>query len=160
MKVGVGDSSLSVLINVDGGGSMYSRPNFAMVTEDEVLPNGTIERIFFPEGVNLRPYILNKTNKVLKIDDISPQFTGFNTSIGGGIVGLTTFSLKNNGNALFYREFDGAVEQNFNLSNDRFTFENHNFQSGQELKYVTKDILRTAVGTATVSYTHLRAHET
>ena len=149
MKVGVGDSSLSVLINVDGGGSMYSRPNFAMVTEDEILPNGTIERIFFPEGVNLRPYILNKTNKVLKIDDISPQFTGFNTTTGGGIVGLTTFSLKNNGDALFYREFDGAVEQNFNLSNDRFTFENHNFQSGQELKYVTKDVIRQAVGTAT-----------
>ena len=149
MKVGVGDSSLSVLINVDGGGSMYGRFNFAMVTEDEILPNGTIERIFFPEGVNLRPYILNKTNKVLKIDNISSQFTGITSSIGGQVVGLTTFSLKNRGFPLFYREFDGGVEKNFDIQSDRFSFENHNFQSGQVLKYVTKDVLRTPVGTAT-----------
>lgn len=149
MKVGVGDSSLNVLINVDGGGSMYGRFNFAMVTEDDLLPNGTIERIFFPEGVNLRPYILNKTNKVLKIDNISSQFTGITSSIGGQIVGLTTFSLTNKGFPLFYREFDGSVETNFNIQSDRFIFENHNFQSGQVLKYVTKDVLRTPVGTAT-----------
>jgi len=148
MKVGVGDSSLNVLINVDGGGSMYARNNFAMVTEDEILPNGTIERIFFPEGVNLRPYILNKTNKVLAIDDISSKFTGFTTTTGGQIVGLTTFSLTNKGFPLFYREFDGGNETNFDIQSDRFTFQNHNFQSGQTLKYVTKDVLRTPVGIA------------
>ena len=114
MKVGVGDSSLSVLINVDGGGSMYGRFNFAMVTEDEILPNGTIEK-YSSQKVNLRPYILNKTNKVLKIDNISSQFTGITSSIGGQVVGLTTFSLKNKGFPLFYREFDGGVEKNFDI---------------------------------------------
>ncbi len=148
MKVGVGDSSLSVLINVDNGGSMYSRYNFSMVTEDELLPNGTIERIFFPEGVNLRPYILNKTNKVLKIDNISDQFTGFTTTTGGQIVGLSTFALTNKGTPLFYREFDSSVETNFKISDDRFTFVNHNFQSGQTLRYKSNDVLRTPVGIA------------
>ena len=44
---------------------------------------------------------------------------------------------------------DEGVETNFDIQSDRFTFENHNFQSGQVLKYVTKDIIRDAVGTAT-----------
>ena len=149
MKVGVGDSSLNILINVDNISSMYGRFNFSMVTEDELLPNGTIERIFFPDGVNLRPYILNKTNKVLKIDDISSNFTGFTTTTGGQIVGLTTFSLKNKGFPLFYREFDSTVEKNFTLSDDRFTFENHNFQSGQQLEYKIKESIKPASGAAT-----------
>jgi hypothetical protein len=36
---------------------------------------------------------LNKTNKVYRIDDISSQFTGITTTLGGSIVGLTSFIL-------------------------------------------------------------------
>jgi len=79
-----------------------------MVTEEESLPDGSVERIFFPNGVELRPYILSKTNKVLKIDDISPQFTGFTTTIGGEIVGLSTFKLKSNSTPLFHRIFGSS----------------------------------------------------
>ena len=87
--------------------------------------------------------------KVLKIDDISSNFTGFTTTTGGQIVGLTTFSLKNKGFPLFYREFDSTVEKNFTLSDDRFTFENHNFQSGQQLQYKISDSIKAASGIAT-----------
>jgi hypothetical protein len=146
MKVGIGDSSLNVLINIDSVESMYNRYNFSMVTEDELLPDGSIERVFFPTGVSLKSFILSRTNKVLPIDDISGQFTGFTTTTGGQIVGLTTFKLKNRGTPLFYREFQGNDSSVIDLTNDRFKLRNHNFQSGQKLFY---NVVK-ADGTATV----------
>jgi hypothetical protein len=135
MKVGVGDSSLTILANIDGFGSVYSKANFSTVLEEEQLDDGSIERIVFPEGVSLRSFILNKTNKVLKIDDISDQFTGFTTSLGGRIIGETNFNLKNNGTPLFYREFSGISSTTVNLNLDLFNITNHNFQSGQKILY-------------------------
>lgn len=135
MNVGVGDSSLTILANIDGYGSMYSKSNFSMVLEDDQLEDGSIERILFPEGVNLKSYILSRTNKVLKIDDISDQFTGITTTIGGEIVGLTTFKLKNKGTSLFYHEFSGISTTTVNLDSDSFKIRNHNFQSGQKVYY-------------------------
>ena len=135
MNVGVGDSSLSILANIDGYGSMYSRSNFSMVFEDEQSGDGSIERILFPEGVNLKSYILSRTNKVIKIDDISDQFTGLTTTSGGRIVGITTFKLKNKGTPLFYHEFSGISTSTINLNIDSFNITNHNFQSGQKIYY-------------------------
>jgi hypothetical protein len=135
MKVGVGDSSLNTSVNIDNYGSMYSISNFSMVLEDDQLEDGSIERVFFPEGVNLKSYLLSKTNKVLRIDDISDQFTGFTTTMGGSIVGISTFKLKNKGIPLFYREFSGISTSVVNLTNNTFNLTNHNFQSGQKLFY-------------------------
>jgi hypothetical protein len=135
MSVGVGDSSLTILANIDGYGSMYSRSNFSMVFEDDQFEDGSIERVLFPEGVSLKSYILSRTNKVLKIDDISDQFTGFTTTTGGKIVGLTTFKLKNKGTPLFYHEFSGISTSTINLNVDAFNIRNHNFQSGQKVYY-------------------------
>jgi hypothetical protein len=135
MKIGIGDSSLNVLINVDSVESMYNRYNFSMATEDELLPDGSIERVFFPTGISLKSYILSKTNKVVPIDDISGQFTGFTTTTGGQIVGLTTFKLKNRGIPLFYREFGGNDPSVIDLTNNRFKLRNNNFQSGQKIFY-------------------------
>jgi len=75
MKVGSA-SSLSLLVNIDNTQSMYTKNNFAMVYEDELFEDGTIERIVFEEGIALKPYILSTSNKVIRIDDISPQFNG------------------------------------------------------------------------------------
>jgi hypothetical protein len=68
------DSSLSV--NIDNEVSMYDRTNFVRVYEDNTLEDGSVESVYFNDGINLRPFILNKTNKVLTIDDISDQFDG------------------------------------------------------------------------------------
>ena len=151
MKVGVGDSSLNVLINVDRTESLNNRYNFSMVTEDDSNPDGSVERVFFPEGVNLKSYILSKTNKVIKIDDISPQFTGFTTTTGGQIVGLSTFSLKNKGYPLFYREFSPNVQSIVQLSVDKFRIRNHNFQSGQKLYYNVQSFNNTPVAVASTT---------
>jgi len=70
-----GDSSL--LFNIDSVQDFASRKNYALVYEDNLYPDGSTDQIYFEgDGVSLKPYILNKTNKVLTLDDISPQFNG------------------------------------------------------------------------------------
>ena len=150
MKVTSDKSTLDFLVNIDQEESVYNRYNFSMVTEEESLPDGSVERIFFPNGVELRPYILSKTNKVLKIDDISPQFTGFTTTIGGEIVGLSTFKLKSNSTPLFHRIFGSSDSIIVDLSLDKFNLNNHNFQSGQSIIYRSNYIDPTASVKTTV----------
>jgi len=120
MKVGIAGSALNILISIDNVESVNNKYNFSMVTEEESLPDGSIERVFFPDGVNLKSYILSKTNKVVLIDDISGQFTGINTTLGGRIVGLTTFKLKNNSTPLFYREFNSTNTSIVNAPGNSF----------------------------------------
>ena len=95
LKVGVANSTLDLLINLDDVSSFYSKNNFSLVTEDgdNLFEDGSIERISIGAeeaniagigvtgpifGIALKSYILNKTNKVLLIDDISNQFNGSN----------------------------------------------------------------------------------
>jgi hypothetical protein len=119
-----------------------------MVLEDEQLEDGSIERVIFPQGVDLKSYLLSKTNKVLIIDNISNEFSGFTTSIGGSIVGMSTFKLKNKGTPLFYREFSGLSSSTVDLTNNRFNLANHNFQSGQKIFYGIGTTESNPIGTA------------
>jgi hypothetical protein len=129
-----------------------------MVFEDEQNADGSIERVFFPEGINLTSYVLSKTNKVIKIDDFSGQFNGFTTSLGGSIIGLSTFKLTNKNIPLFYREFTGNSSSTIDLQNNSFRFINHNFQSGQILRYSLKEfnpsLLASANSEVDVSFTY------
>jgi hypothetical protein len=98
LKVGIANSTLDLLINIDNLSSHYSRNNFSLVTEDEesLFEDGSIERVNIGAeeaniagvgvagpifGVALKPYVVSKTNKVLIIDDISSQFNGSNEYI-------------------------------------------------------------------------------
>jgi len=73
-KLAVSDSF--TFLNVDEVISMSVRKNFARVYEEELLENGSTQNVYFDEGVDLEAYIMNRTNKVLNIDDISDQFNG------------------------------------------------------------------------------------
>ena len=139
MQVGVGDSTVNVNVSIDALESHYNRYNFSMVTEEDSLPDGSVERIYFPEGVDLTPFILSLTNKVAVIDDISDQFTGISSDIGGTIVGLSTFKLKNRGDSLFYREFDSSDFNLVSVENNKFALNNHNYQSGQRVYYEVQE---------------------
>ena len=139
MRIGVGDSTLNVNVSIDSKESMYNKYNFSMVTEEDSLPDGSVERIFFPEGVDLTPFILSLTNKVAVIDDISDQFTGISSDIGGTIVGLSTFKLKNKGDSLFYREFDSSDFNLVSVENNKFALTNHNYQTGQRVYYEVQE---------------------
>ena len=135
MKVKAVNPDPFLLVNIDNTADLSVKNNFAMVYEDDQLDDGSVERIYFLEGTALRSYTLNKTNKVYMIDDISNQFTGFTTTIGGSIVGLSSFKLKNKQTPIFYKEFVGSASTIIDLSNDKFIIPNHGFQSGQEIIY-------------------------
>jgi len=63
-------------LNVDQTISLNTKTNFARVYEEELNDDGSTQNIFFDRGVDLSSFILNKTNKVIEVDDISDQFDG------------------------------------------------------------------------------------
>ena len=76
MKPRLNATDSFTFLNIDQVTPFSVKKNFARVYEEELLPNGSTQNIYFDDGVDLTSYILNKTNKVLKIDDISDQFDG------------------------------------------------------------------------------------
>jgi hypothetical protein len=104
LKVGIANSTLDLLINLDNVSSFYTKNNLSLVTEDEesLFEDGSIERVNIGAeeanvagigitgpifGLALKPYTLSKTNKVLIMDDISSQFDGSNEYVS---IGTTT----------------------------------------------------------------------
>ena len=79
---------------------MGKRDNFAMVTEDDALEDGSVQRIFFPEGRPIKSFIMNKTNKVLNLDDISSGFNGEHDRTGT-LVGSKQFKLSVDNSPVF-----------------------------------------------------------
>jgi hypothetical protein len=84
MKPNILQTDSSTLINLDNEVSVYEKNNFVNVYEDVALEDGSVESVYFNEGINLKPYIINKTNKVLRIDDISDQFNGTSLQVLDG----------------------------------------------------------------------------
>jgi hypothetical protein len=76
LKPQILSSDTQLNINVDSKALLYERSNFSKVYEEDFLPDGSVERVYVADGLVLKPFIMNKTNKVLKIDDISDQFDG------------------------------------------------------------------------------------
>jgi len=71
-------SSLSLLVEIDNLASFNTRNNFATAVDDNIFEDGSVESVVLT-GVDLTPYLLCNTNKVLQINDISDQFTGSKT---------------------------------------------------------------------------------
>ena len=124
LKVGVANSTLDLLINLDGSSSFYSKNNFSLVTEDgeSLFEDGSIERVDIGAeeanvagvgitgpifGLALKPYTFSKTNKVLIIDDISSQFNGSNEYIS---IGTTTATFDS-----FYPYYINLTTDNLNV---------------------------------------------
>jgi hypothetical protein len=89
-------SEVTLIIKIDNQVSLSTRDNFAIVYDETQVNQSYAERISFGavepwnvagvgltaiKGIDLLPYILNNTNKVIQIDDISSQFTGTNAEI-------------------------------------------------------------------------------
>lgn len=125
-------ANIDFTVNIDKTQSLYARSNFAMVVEEDIFEDGSIERIKIEEGPKLRPYVLSKSNKVILLDDISSQFTGTSnleiiankpvTFISTNLykVGVDTIGLKIGdviGFSTYHNNPDGvlilSIEQNF-----------------------------------------------
>ena len=138
MKVKPVDSSVELILNIDNEMYMGRRDNFAIVTEDDPLPDGSVQRIFFPEGRPIKSFIMNKTNKVLNLDDISSGFNGSHDRTGT-LVGSKQFQLSTGGVPVFKKSFAAAgVFTQVDLILNTIQIQNHDFQTGQAVAYDTQ----------------------
>lgn len=81
MKPRIANQDTNLFAFIDSETSFSTKSNFALSYEDDPLPNGFVDRIFFEgSGLKLKPFTLNKTNKVVTIDDIGDQFTGISST--------------------------------------------------------------------------------
>ena len=90
------NNEVTLIVKIDNKISLSTRDNFAIAYDETQFNQSYAERISFGaiepwnvagvgltsiKGIDLVPYILNNTNKVIEIDDISSQFTGTNAEI-------------------------------------------------------------------------------
>ena len=150
MKVQAVDTKVDLIINIDNELYMGKRDNFAMVTEDDSLPDGSVQRIFFPEGRPIKSFIMNKTNKVLNLDDISQGFNGSHDRTGT-LVGSKQFSLTVGGEPVFKKTYNAAASADVDLNLNLISLQNHNFQTGQAVILDTQG--GSKIGIATTSHT-------
>ena len=147
MKVKPVDSSVELILNIDKEMYMGRRDNFAIVTEDDPLPDGSVQRVFFPEGRPIKSFIMNKTNKVLNLDDISDGFNGAHDRTGT-LVGSKQFQLTTGGKPVFKKSFlaTGVMTQ-VDLLLNTIQIQNHDFQTGQAVSYDTQGGDRLSIAT-------------
>ena len=150
MKVRPVDTTVNLIINVDNEIYMGKRDNFAMVTEDDALTDGSIQRIFFPEGRPIKSFIMNKTNKVISFDDISSGFNGAHDRTGT-LVGSKQFQLTTGGRAAFKKSYNSADSNIVDINLNTISIQNHDFQTGQTVSLDTQG--GSKIGIGTTSYT-------
>jgi len=113
LTVSTTDSTLEFNIEIENENSFYTRSNYTVGYEDDRINSTTIERVYMGSGDNLwpvaykgnasikgkelLPYLLNKSNNVIAIKDISSQFTGTYDFISLGATNVTF-----NSNAPYY----------------------------------------------------------
>ncbi len=148
MRVKAVETDVELIINIDSDVFLGNRQNFCMVTEDDALPDGSVQRMFFPEGRPIKSYILNKTNKVLNLDDISSGFNGVHDRTGT-LVGSTQFQLTEGGKPVFKKSFN-AASSDVDLALNIINIQSHNFQSGQQVIYDNQG--GSNIGIATTSH--------
>ena len=151
MKVKPADIKVDLILNIDNDMYMGKRDNFAIVTEDDPLPDGSVQRIFFPEGRPIKSFIMNKTNKVLNLDDISNGFNGTHDRTGT-LVGSKQFQLSTGGKPVFKKSFAASgVFTDVDLLLNVIQIQNHDFQTGQPVVLDTQGGDRISI--ATTSHT-------
>lgn len=124
------DSTIDLTVELLGEASVYDRFYYDLVSED--TEDASLSKIIKFDSKLLTDYNESRTNKVLLLDDISSQFTGIVTSLGGGLIGLSTFVLYSSANRIFYKEFDPS---GINTSTSIISINDHEFNTGELLTY-------------------------
>ena len=140
------ETTVKLSLNVDNEASVHRISQFDFATEDTDVKN--LSKIITFEDATITDYNESVTNKVLMIDDLSPQFTGISTTTGGNIVGLTTFTLLSDGNPLFIKSFNPATDINTTNKQD-IDIIDHEFHTGERLIY--SGVGNTSIGIVTTS---------
>ena len=117
-------------VEIDSFASVHEQFDYDFVSEEETLGTEIAREVNF-KNKKLTDYIEARTNKVLMIDDISNQFTGFST-VTGQLVGLTTFAIKSNGKNLLHQVFNPT---DLITGQSDILLLDHGFIDGEELEY-------------------------
>ena len=117
-------------VEIDSFASVHEQFDYDFVSEEETLGTEIAREVNF-KNKKLTDYIEARTNKVLMIDDISNQFTGFST-VTGQLVGLTTFAIKSNGKNLLHQVFNPT---DLSVGQSDILLLDHGFIDGEELEY-------------------------
>jgi hypothetical protein len=123
--------------------------NFDLSIDIDTVDNSSV--FLKLKNKKLTDYIEVRTNRVLSIDDISPEFYNQDENQG--------FELKYNEIPIFMKTFNPSSSSTLDTSTGKFSIDDHFFQTGEELLYRPL----TAVGSAgtaigigtTLSYTGL-----
>ena len=146
------DSQIDLNVEISSSASVNDRLYYDLASED--TNNQSLSKIIKFDSKIITDYNESRTNKVLEIDDISSKFTGITTTLGGQIVGLTSFKLYNNGNTLLYKNFNSS---GITTSLSLITITDHEFNTGEILKYSSNGgtpigiITTTVVGVGTTT---------
>jgi len=124
------DSQIDLNVEILSSASVNDRLYYDFASED--TNNQSLSKIIKFDSKIITDYNESRTNKVLEIDDISSQFTGITTTLGGQIVGLTSFRLYNNTNTLLYKNFNSSA---ITTSLSLITITDHEFNTGEILQY-------------------------
>ena len=127
-KVSIGDTEFNVKIDINSQSSVWTRLSYDLASED--TDSTDISNIIKFDSKIITDYNESRTNKVLMIDDISPQFNGVGNS-AGQTVGLSTFSIFTDGKTLLHQ----VVNPVTGIAVSTITATEHNFNSGEELIY-------------------------
>jgi len=128
VSIGVGETNFNAIIN--SSSSVHSRLSYDLASEDTDSAN--LSKLIKFDSKVITDYNESRTNKVLLIDDISPQFNGAVNS-AGQLVGLTTFTILNQGNSLLHHVIN--PETDIDTTNNVISITDHNFNTGEELTY-------------------------
>ena len=128
VSIGVGETNFNAILN--SSSSVHSRLSYDLASED-TDSTGLSKIIKFDSKV-ITDYNESRTNRVLLIDDISSQFNGVGNT-AGQLVGLTTFTILNQGNSLLHHVIN--PETDISTTNHIISITDHNFNTGEELTY-------------------------
>jgi hypothetical protein len=147
-NVSIGSSSVSLVIDINNIQSLYTKSYYEFASE-ETSSKG-ISKFVNLTSKNIIPSTTAVTNKVISIDDISPQFTGIVSTFGGNVVGLSSFKLLSGNDNILYQEFDPTNSNIISTNDSTITIPNHKFNTGEKLIY-DPGIAGSFIGIATTS---------
>lgn len=120
--------------NIFNEKSFYTKPNYVYVSEEVTSEGVSVAINLFDKDIT--NYVEFDSNLVLRINDISPQFTGVTTStFGDSVVGLSTFSLFNGTNPLFKTQILSSNILSSLSEEIQISKVNHDFSTGEEILY-------------------------
>ena len=128
-NVSIADTSeFNLLVDIENEASVHSRISYDLASED--TESAGLSKIIKFDSKVITDYNESRTNKVLMIDDIGPQFNGVGNS-AGQLVGLSTFTIFTDGKTMLHHTVNPAT----GVGSSVITITDHEFNTGEELVY-------------------------